>query len=1191
MQLRHLVLALGSLAATASAQWYVSPSGNNANSGTSAASPFQTINHAASVAAAGGVIYLAAGTYGDEQGVISLGSKNLSFVGAGIGASVIRAHSTLTTSLPTGSLGSPTPAAHATVWLVDGSATVNLRDVTLDGNFRVPASGRAMGAYFRNGADGTLENVAIVNVRANPLDSGTGTAGIWVRGDGVANPCLVQFVNGSVAECGKSCAAVFFSADFTATGSSFTGAGPTAAVAQVGVQIGYGASGELNGCTVTGFNYTGGSSTGSPGFLGYDAAAVDLINTTFSSCEVGIGFTGSVLPASCPGVVSRCTVTGAEDAIFLDRIGGQALSGSYFGCALATDAPVYDDGAGNSWTNNGYSNYSGTGPYVIPGGAAADTTPAPAGLPTLGTAQNFLLPSTGQVDLYVGNLDSTGGSDFVTVENGASPSLTVGLNNGAGYTLSTVTFGNANGTAVAMTTGEFNGATGRDVAVVTKSVTPGAGEEKVYVFANNGTGGLSLIATHTLGTAPILGPSARSGAAMTYDSTRQRVVLFGGVSSSGLLNDTWEWNGTAWTQRSPATSPSARSDAEMTFDSGRNVAVLVGGTTAAGAAMDTWEWNGTNWSLRSPATTPPVRTGYDISYCAAGAKTFLFGGQTPFALLNDTWYWDGTNWVLQSPATSPTVRSNHAMAHDPGNLRVVLFGGISSGFKNDTWTWNGTTWTQQSPATSPLARAYHRMVPQAPGIGGSSTNQVLMFGGLGFPFAFQNDTWLWSGSNWVQSTVGTAPTARIGHAMATDTTRNKVVMFGGSTASGAYLSETSEWDADNGWVSGRKILVPSGIAAGDLNADGRDDLVVTDAGTGALKGAAQVLRNGTSGTVWTASNLAGNFTAGAAGSTVGDFNADGFADIAVAEGSATLGNVHVFAGNAGGTWTTGPVPQAVEKNPARILSADLDLDGDLDLLLTAWRDGLGLDPGALAVGLNSSGAFTFSSSSVDRSPTALAIGDLDNDSDPDTSRLDVAVASPLGTSVTVLGSYVEDTGFTSGGLAVVGANPVGVGMGDHDNDGVTDLYYADATAGRVSVLLSNKPAARADSYGEGCVGFGARIPRLAAVGSPLAAVQPNPTFGLSVANGRPFAVTVFVLGTAPTATVASCSLLVSGIGPTAVAVNNTVGSCTSPLPIPASPNLSGFAIYAQAGVLDAAAVNPTLPGVALTNALKIRIGL
>jgi hypothetical protein len=272
-------------------------------------------------------------------------------------------------------------------------------------------------------------------------------------------------------------------------------------------------------------------------------------------------------------------------------------------------------------------------------------------------------------------------------------------------------------------------------------------------------------------------------------------------------------------------------------------------------------------------------------------------------------------------------------------------------------------------------------------------------------------------------------------------------------------------------------------------------------------------------------------------------------------------------------------------------ATDLDLDGDLDLLVTAKRDGLGLDPGSLVVGVNTSGTFAYSSSTVDRSPTAIAVGDLDNDSDPDTSRLDVAVASPLGTSVSVQGSFVEGTGFTSGGLAVVGANPVGVGIGDHNNDGIDDLYYADGTAGRVSVLLSSNPSARADAYGEGCVGFNARTPRLAAVGSPLAAVQPNPTFGLSVANGRPFAVTVFVLGTGSSATVTSCSLLVTGIGPSAVAVNNGNGSCTSPLPIPASPSLSGFAIFAQAGVLDAAATTSSLPGVALTNALKIRIGL
>ena len=46
--------------------------------------------------------------------------------------------------------------------------------------------------------------------------------------------------------------------------------------------------------------------------------------------------------------------------------------------------------------------------------------------------------------------------------------------------------------------------------------------------------------------------------AMLFDSGRNRTVLFGGLSAAGYLNDTWEYNGANWTQRSPAVSPPAR---------------------------------------------------------------------------------------------------------------------------------------------------------------------------------------------------------------------------------------------------------------------------------------------------------------------------------------------------------------------------------------------------------------------------------------------------------------------------------------------------------------------------------------------------------------------------------------------------------------------------------------------------------
>src|SRR5687767_14161630 len=102
--LATLVVATG---ATAQNHWWVSPAGSNGNPGTSG-SPFLTINHAATVASAGDVIHLFSAIYGNEQGNVVLGTKNLTLVGAGMGATVIKAHTSLDTMLPAGPLATPT---------------------------------------------------------------------------------------------------------------------------------------------------------------------------------------------------------------------------------------------------------------------------------------------------------------------------------------------------------------------------------------------------------------------------------------------------------------------------------------------------------------------------------------------------------------------------------------------------------------------------------------------------------------------------------------------------------------------------------------------------------------------------------------------------------------------------------------------------------------------------------------------------------------------------------------------------------------------------------------------------------------------------------------------------------------------------------------------------------------------------
>jgi len=101
---------------------------------------------------------------------------------------------------------------------------------------------------------------------------------------------------------------------------------------------------------------------------------------------------------------------------------------------------------------------------------------------------------------------------------------------------------------------------------------------------------------------------------------------------------------------------------------------------------DTWIFNGTTWTQLSPATSPPARDQAPMAYNPATGDMVLFGGYGNSGYLSDTWTFDGTTWTQLSPATSPSSRCG-AMAYDPATGDMVLFGGYgNSGYLSDTWT-------------------------------------------------------------------------------------------------------------------------------------------------------------------------------------------------------------------------------------------------------------------------------------------------------------------------------------------------------------------------------------------------------------------------------------------------------------------------------------------------------------------------
>jgi len=298
-------------------------------------------------------------------------------------------------------------------------------------------------------------------------------------------------------------------------------------------------------------------------------------------------------------------------------------------------------------------------------------------------------------------------------------------------------------------------------------------------------------------------PPSRYYHVMADDDSRGRVVVFGGLSPSAgplltWLNDTWEWDGSDWTRKTPAQSPPPRQQAAMAYDALRREIVLFGGAEAAGFG-DTWGWDGTNWSRKSPAHSPPVRAGHAMAYDAARGEVVMFGGTSTA----DTWVWDGTDWREKTPVDKPSPRSATAMAYDAVRRRVILFGGRSpAGLPlSDTWAWDGTDWEELSPSGSPPARGYHAMAFD------DVTGTIVLFGGVAVFAAFE-DTWLWDGKRWTQKQPDVNPPARYGHGLAYDAARGEVVLYGG-TGTVSFLSvDTWVWSSDLPLVS----LTRDGIA-------------------------------------------------------------------------------------------------------------------------------------------------------------------------------------------------------------------------------------------------------------------------------------------------------------------------------------------------------------------------------------------
>lgn len=286
-----------------------------------------------------------------------------------------------------------------------------------------------------------------------------------------------------------------------------------------------------------------------------------------------------------------------------------------------------------------------------------------------------------------------------------------------------------------------------------------------------------------------------------HDELEQVILVNGGPERGKPADDPlelWGWDGTRWSLIAVAENgPTWRNFAGAAYDSDRDVLVIHGGLQNPSIKFaETWEWDGTGWTQYT-VPGPGLREGALMAYDAARRQTLLFGGAVDLEIKGDTWAWDGSQWTLLT-IDGPAARFPGGMVFDPVRAEVLItsghFADTSGSFIDygDLWAWNGAAWRELAwSGDSPGHRTHTGLVydPQ--------TENILLFGsGLE---TFKSDVWSWDRAGWTLVPTSGMPD-RSGHGVAYDEVRDVFVLFGGvDRPGGKALSDTWEWDR-TAWI-------------------------------------------------------------------------------------------------------------------------------------------------------------------------------------------------------------------------------------------------------------------------------------------------------------------------------------------------------------------------------------------------------
>ena len=253
-------------------------------------------------------------------------------------------------------------------------------------------------------------------------------------------------------------------------------------------------------------------------------------------------------------------------------------------------------------------------------------------------------------------------------------------------------------------------------------------------------------------------------------------------------------------------------------------------------------------------------------------------------------------------------------------------------------------------------------------------------------------------------------------------------------------------------------MAPTQVTVADFNSDKKPDLAVVNPGSSTFSGAISVLIGNGDGTFQSPVSIPTAFPVAAA---IGDLNGDGKADLVVANntdpgggGAGGTGSLTVFLGKGDGSFQTGVVLM-LNVGPLSVAIADLNGDGVPDLIAPTTDQNTIPGPGSVTVLVgNGDGTFkdpqTYVTGHAGELSTAyVTTGDFNGD-----GHMDIAISSSSEDTVSVLLGK-GDGSFRAQSTFGTGSSPFSVVAGDFNGDGQFDLVTPNSSGNSASVLLGN----------------------------------------------------------------------------------------------------------------------------------------